>query len=61
MVDLLSLTVVFASYYGIYAILAISLNLEYGYAGQPNFGQVLFYGLGAFIADYCCRQSSSIF
>jgi len=27
----------------------VSLNLEYGFAGQPNFGQVLFYGLGAFI------------
>ena len=50
MVDLINLLSSFASFYGIYAILAISLNLEYGYAGQPNFGQVLFYGLGAFVA-----------
>jgi branched-chain amino acid transport system permease protein len=50
MVDAIILITSFASYYGIYAILAISLNLEYGYAGQPNFGQVLFYGLGAFVA-----------
>ena len=50
MVDILDLVVTFASFYGIYAILAISLNLEYGFAGQPNFGQVLFYGLGAFVA-----------
>lgn len=49
MVDLIDLIATFASFYGIYAILAISLNLEYGYAGQPNFGQVLFYGLGAFV------------
>lgn len=48
MVDLISLFANFASFYGIYAILAISLNLEYGYGGQPNFGQALFYGLGAF-------------
>jgi branched-chain amino acid transport system permease protein len=48
MVDLLSLIVNFASFYGIYAILALSLNLEYGYGGQPNFGQALFYGVGAF-------------
>jgi branched-chain amino acid transport system permease protein len=50
MVDAIDLLATFASFYGIYAILAISLNLEYGYAGQPNFGQVLFYGLGAFVA-----------
>ncbi len=37
------------SIYGIYAILGISLNLEYGYGGQPNFGQVLFFGLGAVV------------
>ncbi len=48
MVDLVGLIVNFASFYGIYAILALSLNLEYGYAGQPNFGQALFYGVGAF-------------
>jgi branched-chain amino acid transport system permease protein len=50
MVDVIVLISTFASFYGIYAILAISLNLEYGYAGQPNFGQVLFYGVGAFVA-----------
>jgi branched-chain amino acid transport system permease protein len=48
--DPIDLIATFAVFYGIYAILAISLNLEYGYAGQPNFGQVLFYGLGAFVA-----------
>jgi branched-chain amino acid transport system permease protein len=50
MVDLIDLLATFTIFYGIYAILAISLNLEYGYAGQPNFGQVLFYGIGAFVA-----------
>ncbi|PSN96372.1 hypothetical protein B9Q09_02215 [Candidatus Marsarchaeota G2 archaeon ECH_B_SAG-C16] len=34
---------------GIYIILTLSLNLEYGYGGQPNFGQALFYGMGAFM------------
>jgi branched-chain amino acid transport system permease protein len=29
--------------------MGISLNLEYGYGGQPNFGQVLFFGLGAVV------------
>lgn len=48
--DLVNFVEVFVSVYGIFAIMAISLNLEYGYGGQPNFGQVLFYGLGAFSA-----------
>ena len=47
--DFTGFAIAFASVYGIYAILGISLNLEYGYGGQPNFGQVLFYGLGAFV------------
>ena len=48
--DILGLAISFASIYGIYTILSISLNLEYGFGGQPNFGQVLFYGLGAFVS-----------
>lgn len=48
--DIVSLVVVFLTVYGIFAIMSTSLNLEYGFAGQPNFGQVLFYGLGAFSA-----------
>jgi branched-chain amino acid transport system permease protein len=35
-------------YYGVYLILALSLNLEYGFAGQPNFGKVFFFSLGAY-------------
>lgn len=38
------------TYYGIYLILALSFNLEYGFAGQPNLGKVFFYSLGAYAA-----------
>jgi branched-chain amino acid transport system permease protein len=48
--DLIGLSISYLSVFGIFSILALSLNLEYGFAGQPNFGQVLFYGLGAFSA-----------
>lgn len=48
--DILGFVISFTSVYGIFALLSLSLNLEYGYAGQPNFGQVLFFGLGAFSA-----------
>lgn len=32
----------------IYAILALSLNLQQGYTGLPNFGLIGFYGIGAY-------------
>lgn len=49
-VDLPSLITPILTFFGIYWILAISYNLEYGYAGQPNFGKVLFYSVGAYAA-----------
>lgn len=36
--------------FSIYAIINLSLNLEFGYAGIPNFGKVLAIGAGAFVA-----------
>jgi len=35
--------------FGIYSLMAVSLNLEYGVAGVPNFGQALFVSLGAYV------------
>lgn len=46
--DLVGATLSFATFFGIYALLALSLNFQYGIAGLPNFGQVLFYGIGAY-------------
>lgn len=45
-----SLLITFVSFLGIYTVLSISLNLEYGYGGQPNFGKVAFFAVGAFVA-----------
>ncbi len=36
-------------YIGIYGIVALSLNLEYGYTGLGNFGKVAFFMLGAYV------------
>jgi branched-chain amino acid transport system permease protein len=36
--------------YGLFLILSLSFNLEYGYAGQPNLGKVFFYSVGAYVA-----------
>ena len=43
LVDLLAI-------FAIYAIVNLSLNLEFGYTGIPNFGKVLAVGAGAFVA-----------
>jgi branched-chain amino acid transport system permease protein len=50
MADLLFLFTSIATIFGIYAILAVSLNLELGYAGQPNLGKVFFFSIGAYVA-----------
>ncbi len=34
---------------GIYGILSLSLNLQYGFTGLANFGQVAFFCLGAYV------------
>lgn len=38
------------TFFGISALMALSLNLEYGVAGIPNFGQALFVSIGAYTA-----------
>jgi len=50
MADLLFLYTSIATLFAIYAILALSFNLEYGYAGQPNLGKVFFLSIGAYVA-----------
>lgn len=47
--NLVQLEVTSAELFGIYVILALSLNLEAGFTGVPNFGKVFFVGLGSFI------------
>ena len=36
---------------GIYALMALGLNLQAGYAGLLNFGHIAFAGLGAYAAS----------
>lgn len=42
-IDLLAL-------FSVYVIINVSLNMEFGYGGVPNFGKVLAVGAGAFVA-----------
>ncbi|MBV7329853.1 branched-chain amino acid ABC transporter permease [Chloroflexi bacterium TSY] len=51
-IDLLSTTIAMLTFFGISALMALSLNLEYGLAGIPNFGQALFVSIGAYTAGW---------
>ncbi|HKZ23029.1 MAG TPA: branched-chain amino acid ABC transporter permease [Thermoplasmata archaeon] len=49
-VDLAFLLPLLGTTFGIFLILALSFNIEYGYAGQPNLGKVFFYSIGGYVA-----------
>src|SRR6185295_2264017 len=49
-IDLIATSIALLTFFGISALMALSLNLEYGVAGVPNFGQVLFVSIGAYSA-----------
>ncbi|MBZ0294974.1 MAG: branched-chain amino acid ABC transporter permease [Anaerolineae bacterium] len=48
--DLVATVIALLTFFGISALMALSLNLEYGVAGVPNFGQALFVSIGAYTA-----------
>ncbi|MEM0373478.1 MAG: branched-chain amino acid ABC transporter permease [Sulfolobaceae archaeon] len=48
--DILSLLLAITLDFSIYLMIAISLNIEIGLTGVPNFGRVLAYAGGAFVA-----------
>jgi len=41
-IDFVKFSIDFTNFYALYLAISISLNLEYGYAGIPNFGKVMF-------------------
>ncbi len=51
-INLLGTAIALLTFFGISAIMALSLNLEYGLAGIPNFGQALFVSVGAYTAGW---------
>ena len=49
-IDIIATLIALTTFFGISALMALSLNLEYGVAGIPNFGKALFVSLGAYTA-----------
>jgi len=52
MFDIVSFLISWLTLFGIYAILALCLNMEIGYTGMANFGLVAFFGIGAFVTGF---------
>ncbi len=48
-IDIAATAIALLTLFGIYSLMAISLNLQYGVAGVPNFGQALFVSIGAYV------------
>lgn len=49
-IDIVATSIALLTFFGISALMALSLNLEYGVAGIPNFGKALFVSVGAYTA-----------
>lgn len=56
---LLSYLVFFLTMAGIYAILALGLNVQWGYTGQINIGVAAFFAIGAYTAAIATTGASS--
>lgn len=50
--DLTATLIALLTFFGIAALMALSLNLQYGVAGVPNFGLALFVSIGAYTAGW---------
>jgi branched-chain amino acid transport system permease protein len=51
-IDYVSTTIAILTFFGIWSLMAISLNIEYGVAGIPNFGKALFVSIGAYTTGF---------
>lgn len=49
-VNIVKLGVDFANFYALFLAISLTLNLEFGYTGIPNFGKVLYVAAGAAIS-----------
>jgi branched-chain amino acid transport system permease protein len=59
--NIVSFSIDFISFYALYLAISLSLNLEFGYAGVPNFGKVLFIAAGAAFAGSISGRLAAYF
>jgi branched-chain amino acid transport system permease protein len=49
-IDLVKFSIDFVQFYALYLAISLTVNLEFGYTGIPNFGKVLYIAAGASVA-----------
>jgi branched-chain amino acid transport system permease protein len=55
-IDVIRFSIDLATAYGLYLIVSLTLNLEAGFTGIPNFGKVLFVAAGAAAVGFVCGR-----
>src|SRR5947199_10221758 len=59
-IDIITFLTDLGVFFTLYLIVSLSLNLEAGFAGVPNFGKVLFVAAGAAISVSVCGRLAAI-
>jgi branched-chain amino acid transport system permease protein len=59
-IDIITFLTDLGVFFALYLIVSLSLNLEAGFAGVPNFGKVLFVAAGAAISGSVCGRLAAI-
>ena len=59
-IDIITFLTDLGVFFTLYLIVSLSLNLEAGFAGVPNFGKVLFVAAGAAISGSVCGRLAAI-
>jgi branched-chain amino acid transport system permease protein len=59
-IDIITFLTDLGVFFALYLIVSLSLNLEAGFAGVPNFGKVMFVAAGAAISGSVCGRLAAI-
>src|SRR6266516_5246725 len=59
-IDIITFLTDLGVFFTLYLVVSLSLNLEAGFAGVPNFGKVLFVAAGAAISGSVCGRLAAI-
>lgn len=59
-IDIIRFSIDLATAYGLYLIVSLTLNLEAGFTGVPNFGKVMFVAAGAAAVGFVCGRLAAL-
>lgn len=59
-IDIIRFSIDLATAYGLYLVVSLTLNLEAGFTGIPNFGKVMFVAAGAAAVGFVCGRLAAL-